>query len=111
MTNPFDPAAVRATLEDRRAELRAELALGIEAPGQMTYGSQAAAASQVFAEQRDLALRDKALRDLAMVEGALARLTTAPTAVHRLRRARRRRPPGGPPVGERCIDCQRRARL
>ena len=40
----------------------------------MTYGSQAAAASQVFAQQRDLALRDKALRDLAMVDGALARL-------------------------------------
>ena len=32
----------------------------ITAPGQMTYGSQAAAASQVFEQQRDLALRDRA---------------------------------------------------
>ena len=33
---------------------------GDPAPGQMTYGSQAAAASQVFEQQRDLALRDRA---------------------------------------------------
>lgn len=110
VTEPSDPAAVRAALEDRRAELRAELALGIEAPGQMTYGSQAAAASQVFAQQRDLALRDKALRDLAMVEGALARLERGtygrcvdcgePVDADRL---------AALPWAERCIACQRRA--
>lgn len=109
---PSDLPAVRAALEDRRAELRAELALGIEAPGQMTYGSQAAAASQVFAQQRDLALRDKALRDLAMVDGALARLDDGTYG--------RCIECGGPvdparlealPWAERCIACQRRARL
>ena len=108
---PSDLVSTRAALEDRRAALRAELALGIEAPGQMTYGSQAAAASQVFAQQRDLALRDKALRDLAMVEGALARLDQGTYG--------RCIDCGGPvdaarltalPWAERCIDCQRRAR-
>ena len=74
MTEPSDPSAVRTALEDRRAELRAELALGIEAPGQMTYGSQAAAASQVFAQQRDLALRDKSGKGLELVDAALDRL-------------------------------------
>ena len=43
-------------------------------PGQMTYGSQAAAASQVFEQQRDLALRDRNQQQLAAVEAALARL-------------------------------------
>ncbi len=40
----------------------------------MTYGSQAAAAAQVFAQQRDLALRDQAERRLHAVDHALARL-------------------------------------
>ena len=40
----------------------------------MTYGSQAAAASQVFEQQRDLALRDRATSHLELVDGALARL-------------------------------------
>ena len=35
-----------------------ELGEPIQGPGQMTYGSQAAAATQVFEQQRDLALRD-----------------------------------------------------
>jgi DnaK suppressor protein len=72
----MDPAlaAARVTLEAERARLRAELDAGIEAPGQMTYGSQAAAASQVFAQQRDLALRDKAEKELELVEAALGRL-------------------------------------
>jgi DnaK suppressor protein len=109
---PSDIADIRATLEERRAELQAEVALGIEAPGQMTYGSQAAAASQVFAQQRDLALRDKALRDLAMVDGALARLDDGtygrcivcggPVDPDRLEAL---------PWAERCIACQRLARL
>lgn len=66
--------AARAALETERNRLRSELDTGIEAPGQMTYGSQAAAASQVFAQQRDLALRDKADKELELVEAALRRL-------------------------------------
>ncbi len=66
--------AARVALEAERDRLRSELDAGIEAPGQMTYGSQAAAASQVFAQQRDLALRDKADKELELVEAALRRL-------------------------------------
>jgi RNA polymerase-binding protein DksA len=70
----LDPAALRATLDAERARLVAELGEAIEAPGQMTYGSQAAAASQVFEQQRDLALRDRATQHLELVDAALARL-------------------------------------
>ena len=49
----------RASLEDERDRLRGEIGETIVAPGQMTYGSQAAAATQVFEQQRDLALRDR----------------------------------------------------
>jgi RNA polymerase-binding protein DksA len=72
--DPTESEAARATLEAELARLRTELDAGIESPGQMTYGSQAAAASQVFAQQRDLALRDKAEKELELVEAALARL-------------------------------------
>jgi DnaK suppressor protein len=64
----------RARLLEERARLRAELGEEIEPPGQMTYGSQAAAAAQVFAQQRDLAFREQAERRLHAVEHALARL-------------------------------------
>jgi DnaK suppressor protein len=64
----------RTILEAEHARLRAELDAEIESPGQMTYGSQAAAASQVFAQQRDLALREKAEKEIALVDAALARL-------------------------------------
>lgn len=67
-------AGARATLEAERDRLRAELAQEIESPGPMTYGSQAAAATQVFEQQRDLALRDRAQQHFAQVEAALARL-------------------------------------
>lgn len=70
----LDRAAVRATLEAERARLLAELGEAIQAPGQMTYGSQAAAASQVFEQQRDLALRDRAAQQLELVDAALERL-------------------------------------
>ena len=40
----------------------------------MTYGSQAAAATHVFEQQRDLALRDRERVQLRQVEDALARL-------------------------------------
>jgi RNA polymerase-binding protein DksA len=70
----LDLAAVRETLEAERARLVADLGEAIQAPGQMTYGSQAAAASQVFEQQRDLALRDRATQQLALVDAALERL-------------------------------------
>ena len=70
----LDQAAIRAALLAERARLLDDVAETIQAPGQMTYGSQAAAASQVFEQQRDLALRDRATSHLELVDGALARL-------------------------------------
>jgi RNA polymerase-binding protein DksA len=64
----------REPLLAERARLVEEIGEAIEAPDQMTYGSQAAAASQVFEQQRDLALRDRAVQHLAQVEGAIVRL-------------------------------------
>lgn len=102
--------AIRATLLDERARLLDEIGEAIVAPGQMTYGSQAAAASQVFAQQRDLALRDRAEGQLALVDEALARFDAgtfgrcvrcgnaiAPDRLEAL------------PWAARCIDCQRLA--
>ena len=66
--------STRAALLTERERLLAEVAETITAPGQMTYGSQAAAASQVFEQQRDLALRDRAVHELVLVDAALARL-------------------------------------
>ncbi len=75
MSMSVDPAATaRERLEEVRVLLLAELGEQIEAPGQMTYGSQAAAASHVFAQQRDLALREQAERRLHAVDHALVRL-------------------------------------
>jgi RNA polymerase-binding transcription factor DksA len=75
VTAPIDPTATaRARLEEARTALRAELGEEINAPGQMTYGSQAASASHVFAQLRDLALREQAERRLHAVDHALARL-------------------------------------
>ena len=67
----------------------------------MTYGSQAAAASQVFEQQRDLALRDRNEQQLAAVEAALARLDdgtygTASAAAARSPRSGSRPCPGRP---------------
>ncbi len=67
-------AAARTTLDEARRRLTTDLAEPPEIPSQMTYGSQAAAASEVFAQQRDLALRDKAGKGLELVNGALERL-------------------------------------
>ena len=98
----------RSALEAERARLRTELAATIEAPGQMTYGSQAAAASHVFEQQRDLALRDRAQQQLALVNAALARLDAGtfgrclrcgkPIAPDRL---------DALPWAEYCIECAR----
>jgi len=70
----IDPVAVRAALRAERARLSADLGEAIQAPGQMTYGSQAAAATQVFEQQRDLALRDRSTHQLELVNEALERL-------------------------------------
>jgi DnaK suppressor protein len=74
MDTPLDPAAARAALLAERTRLQADIGEAIVAPGQMTYGSQAAAATQVFEQQRDLALRDRAIQHLELVDAALARL-------------------------------------
>jgi DnaK suppressor protein len=66
--------AFRAQLTAERERLAGEVGEAIQVPDQMTYGSQAAAASQVFDQQRDLAMRDRAIQHLAQVEAALARL-------------------------------------
>ncbi len=101
-------APIRAALEAERSRLLEELGEAIQAPGQMTYGSQAAAASEVFAQQRDLALRDRADQQLELVDEALARLDGGtfgtcvrcgqPIAPERLEAL---------PWAPRCIDCQR----
>jgi len=70
----IDLEAARSSLETERRRLLEELGEPIESPGQMTYGSQAAAASHVFEQQRDLALRERSRAELAQVEAALARL-------------------------------------
>jgi RNA polymerase-binding protein DksA len=70
----LDTDAIRGALLTERARLLAELGEPIEGPGQMTYGSQAAAATHVFEQQRDLAMRDHARVQLHQVEQALAAL-------------------------------------
>lgn len=95
-------------LVGERARLREEIASTIQPPGQMTYGSQAAAATQVFEQQRDLALREKNEGHLEAVEAALARLDAGtfgtcircgrPIAPERLEAL---------PWAAHCIDCQR----
>jgi DnaK suppressor protein len=105
-------AASRVALETERARLAAELAdTEVLAPGQITYGSQAAAATHVFEQQRDLALRDHNRQLLTAVEEAIARLDAGtygtctscgnPIAVERLEAL---------PWAALCIDCQRSAR-
>ena len=103
----LDPTATRAALLDERARLLADVEETIQAPGQMTYGSQAAAATQVFEQQRDLALRDRATQHLTLVDAALARLDDGtfgrclrcgkPIADDRLEAL---------PWAAHCIDCQ-----
>ncbi len=75
MASPaVDLVAARASLVAERGRLLVELDEPIEGPGQMTYGSQAAAASQVFEQQRDLALRDRSKAELERVDAALRKL-------------------------------------
>jgi DnaK suppressor protein len=70
----IDRAGIRAALLAERVRLTGELGEAIQAPDQMTYGSQAAAATQVFEQQRDLALRERSSQQLGLVDAALARL-------------------------------------
>jgi DnaK suppressor protein len=105
------------TLAERREALLAERALladeqretTIQAPDPMTYGSQAAAASQVFAQQRDLALRDHNQVLIEAVEAALARLDAGTygicTSCGRLIAADRLE---ALPAAALCIDCQKK---
>jgi RNA polymerase-binding transcription factor len=74
MPETLDTETIRATLEAEATRLRAEIGEPIEGPGQMTYGSQAAAATHVFEQQRDLALRERERTQLRQVEEALERL-------------------------------------
>jgi DnaK suppressor protein len=100
-----------ALLAERERVLEELRANEIESPGQMTYGSQAAAASHVFEQQRDLALRDHSRQHLAAIDAALARLDAgtygACTSCHQ---------PIAPgrlealPWAALCIDCQRSSR-
>jgi DnaK suppressor protein len=71
---PLDLALVRTALLEERQRALDELGETVQAPGQMTYGSQAAAASQVFAQQRDLALHDRSQAQLELIDAALARI-------------------------------------
>jgi RNA polymerase-binding protein DksA len=98
----------RSTLEAERARLREELAVGIVAPGPMTYGSQAAAATQVFEQQRDLALRERNQQQLEAIEAALGRIA-AGTWGSCLRCGRAIAPERleALPWAAHCIDCQR----
>ena len=112
MEQPQAPADPRKALLAEREQVVAELAgLVVEGPGQMTYGSQAAAATHVFEQQRDLALRDRAAQHLAAVDAAIARLDAGaygrcescgkPIPAERLEAL---------PSAALCIDCQRAVR-
>lgn len=110
-TPPLDLAAARASLLAERGRLREELGERIENPEPMTYGSQAAAASQVFEQQRDLALRERSRGALTLVEAALRSLDDStygtcvncgnPIAPERLEAI---------PWAPTCIECARKVR-
>ena len=105
----IDLAGARAALVAERGRLLVELGEPIEGPGQMTYGSQAAAASQVFEQQRDLALRERSRVELGRVDAALRALDDGtygtctscgkPIARERLEAI---------PWSATCIDCARK---
>jgi RNA polymerase-binding transcription factor DksA len=111
MLSRLDTDAARAALLTERDRLRAALGEPIEGPGQMTYGSQAAAATHVFEQQRDLAMRDHQRAQLLQVDAALASLDGGtygacktcgnPIAPERLEAI---------PWVPSCIDCARKPR-
>jgi DnaK suppressor protein len=108
MADVTDLEAAREKLQAERARLLDEMAETVQTPGQMTYGSQAAAASHVFEQQRDLALRDRARQHLEQVDAALARLDegTFGTCL-RCRKPIANERLGALPWAAHCIDCQR----
>jgi RNA polymerase-binding transcription factor DksA len=108
----LDPVDIRTRLIDEAGRLRAEIdEEAVEQLEPMTYGSQAAAASQVFDQNRTTALRERAIRDLHAVEAALIRLDSGtygrcqacgkPIAPERLEAL---------PWAAYDVECQRRAR-
>jgi RNA polymerase-binding protein DksA len=101
--------AIRVALEAERTRLQDELAdLSAAVPEQMTYGSQAAAATQVFEQQRDLALRDRTRHQLEQIEAALTRIEQG--AFGRCQRCGNHIPAErleAIPWAAYCIDCQR----
>jgi DnaK suppressor protein len=104
---PAELTTFQKRLRAERARLVDEVGEAIEAPDQMTYGSQAAAASQVFDQQRDLALRERAIQQLAQVEAAIARLDDG--SFGRCTRCGRDIAPArldALPWAAHCIDCQ-----
>ena len=75
MDAPQTPIDPREALLAERTRVLAEISESeVISPGQMTYGSQAAAASHGFEQQRDLALRDHNQAHLVSIDDALARL-------------------------------------
>lgn len=75
MDAPQTPIDPREALLAERTRVLVEISESeVISPGQMTYGSQAAAASHVFEQQRDLALRDHNQAHLVSIDEALARL-------------------------------------
>jgi RNA polymerase-binding transcription factor DksA len=106
----LDTAAARTQLLAERARLVEELGEPIEGPGQMTYGSQAAAATHVFEQQRDIALRDHTKIQFALVEAALAHLADGTYGACRscglpIARERLEAMPWAPT----CIECARKS--
>ena len=107
--HPIDLEAARAALQEERGRLLVELGEPIEGPGQMTYGSQAAAATHVFEQQRDLALRDRSRTELHLVESALRAIDqgtygTCASCGKAIAAARLEAIPWAPM----CIDCARK---
>jgi len=110
----MDPTTVEvaraALLEERERLLADQRETTITAPDPMTYGSQAAAASQVFTQQRDLALRDHNLGQIEAVDAAIARMDagiwgTCTTCGQLISVARLE----ALPSAAHCIECQKKA--
>jgi len=97
----------RARLVAERVRLLDEIGQAVALPEQMTYGSQAAAATQVFEQEPELAMRERANLHLEAVDAALARLDDGtygtcaqcgrPIAAERLEAL---------PWAAHCIECQ-----